>query len=124
MAHRIHIHFVPKPEKEEIPNSTSSKSKNRPEVFKWNRGTQLLADIIEAGVFTDEQIKGLIEIVVAKLIAISKDAVAEAHIMPARSLRNLLLRIIELGLASRTDTLYIISSLTEVMNNPGMGIQS
>ena len=64
-------------------------------------------------------IKGLIEIVIAKLTSISKDAVAEAHIMPARSLRNLLLRVIELNLASRSDTLCIISSLTETINNPG-----
>ena len=56
----------------------SGKSK-RPECFKWNRGTQVLSELIEPGVFTDEQIKLLVECLVTKLVNIAKDAVVEAH---------------------------------------------
>ena len=70
-------------------------------MFKWSRGTQLLADIIEPGFFTEDQMKGLLDTVVTKLTQIAKDAVAELHIVPTKSINSLITRIFELDCAPR-----------------------
>ena len=119
ICHRIHSHFVPQSKTDESVTLSSldlGKSK-RPECFKWNRGTQVLSELIEPGVFTDEQIKLLLECLVTKLVNIAKDAVVEAHSIAAFSIKNLILKILNLNLASRTDLVFVINSISEVMSN-------
>merc|ERR1712168_693793 len=54
---------------------------------------------------------------VTKLVTTSKDAVVEAHIIATYSIKNLILKILDLKLASRTDLVFVINSITEVMSN-------
>ena len=99
ICHRIHSHFVPQGKTDEsVTLSSVSGEKRRPECFKWNRGTQVLSHLIEPGVFTDEQIKQLLEALVTKLVTTSKDAVVEAHIIATYSIKNLILKILDLKL--------------------------
>ena len=120
ICHRIHSHFVPQSKTDESVTLSSldlSGKSKRPECFKWNRGTQVLSELIEPGVFTDEQIKLLLECLMTKLVNIAKDAVVEAHSIAAFSIKNLILKILNLNLASRTDLVFVINSISEVMSN-------
>ena len=44
-----------------------------------------MTDIIEPGMFSEEQMKGLLNTLITKLTQIAKDAVAEAHIVKGLS---------------------------------------
>ena len=59
----------------------------------------------------------MLECLVAKLVNVAKDAVVEAHSIAAFSIKKLILKILDLNLASRTDLVFVINSITEVMSN-------
>ena len=54
--------------------------------------------------------------IITKLSQIAKDAVAEAHIVPTRSLYALICRIFELDIAPRGEVVHVLTACVDILS--------